>query len=80
MTSWLTRHNITEHDEIFTRTLRHESEEIMEKLGKPFQINLFGGVAHGFAVRSDLSIPVDKYGKEESFWQATAWFDHYLEY
>ncbi|CAI7587883.1 unnamed protein product [Penicillium manginii] len=49
-----------ETDSIFTTKLRHESEEILIKGGLPWQINLFSGVKHGFAVRGDPSIPSQK--------------------
>ncbi|UKZ74779.1 hypothetical protein TrVFT333_002449 [Trichoderma virens FT-333] len=67
-----------ETDQIFTRELRHKSEDILIANGTPYQINLFSGVAHGFAVRGDLSKPVNKFSKEQAFLQALAWFDHYL--
>jgi hypothetical protein len=49
------------------------------KTGQPYQINLFGGVAHGFAVRGDLSKPQNKYAKELAFVQAVAWFNYHVE-
>ncbi|KAH8816620.1 dienelactone hydrolase family protein [Xylogone sp. PMI_703] len=66
-----------EIDDIFTRPLRHESEEILIKTGQPYQINLFSGVAHGFAVRSDLSIGQNKFAQEQAFAQALSWFGHF---
>ncbi|KAJ5570620.1 uncharacterized protein N7459_010050 [Penicillium hispanicum] len=65
-------------DSIFTTQLRHESEETLIKAGQPWQINLFGGVSHGFGVRGDLSDPVQKWAKEQAFCQAVAWFNQYL--
>ncbi|KAF7713652.1 Dienelactone hydrolase family protein [Penicillium ucsense] len=67
-----------ETDSIFTTQLRHESEETLIKTGQPWQINLFGGVAHGFAVRGDLNVKVQKFAKEQAFYQAVAWFREYL--
>jgi dienelactone hydrolase len=49
------------------------------KTGQPYQINLFGGVAHGFAVRGDLSKPLNKYAKEQAFLQAVSWFNNHVE-
>lgn len=69
---------LAETDHIFTQELRHKSEDILIASGNPYQINLFSGVAHGFAVRGDLSKPVNKFSKEQAFLQAIAWFDHYL--
>jgi len=67
-----------ETDSIFTTQLRHESEDTLIKAGHPWQINLFGGVSHGFAVRGDLSVKVQKWAKEQAFVQAVAWFNQYL--
>ncbi|KAJ5537350.1 hypothetical protein N7513_010536 [Penicillium frequentans] len=65
-------------DFVFVAAKRHESEEILDKLEVPHQINLFSEVEHGFAVRCDLSKPRQKFAKEQAFNQAVAWFDHYL--
>ncbi|KAM5450197.1 hypothetical protein MaudCBS49596_004572 [Microsporum audouinii] len=67
-----------EVDEILTTSLRHESEEILAKVGKPYQISLYGGVSHGFAVRGDLSNPDIMFAKEQALAQALAWFGQYL--
>lgn len=68
----------SEIDQIFTTQLRHESEETLSKTGQPWQINLYSGVTHGFAVRADLSNPHFKFAKEQAFCQAIAWFNQYL--
>ncbi|KAJ5671921.1 hypothetical protein N7507_001048 [Penicillium longicatenatum] len=65
-------------DFVFDTAKRHESEEILDKLEVPHQINLFSEVEHGFAVRCDLSKPRQKFAKEQAFNQAVAWFDHHL--
>ncbi|PYI21375.1 dienelactone hydrolase family protein [Aspergillus japonicus CBS 114.51] len=67
-----------EIDTIFTTELRHESEGTLIKTGQPWQINLFSGVSHGFAVRADLSNKHFKWAKEQAFCQAIAWFRQYL--
>ncbi|CAG8025673.1 unnamed protein product [Penicillium olsonii] len=67
-----------EVDQIFTTQLRHESEETLIKTAEPWQINLFSGVSHGFAVRADLSDPKQKWAKEQAFCQAIAWFNQHL--
>lgn len=33
---------------------------------------------HGFAVRGDPSKKIEKWSKEQAFYQAVAWFDQYL--
>lgn len=69
-----------EHDYIFTTVKRHKSEEILSnKTPKvPYQMCLYSGTTHGFAVRCDLSIPEQKYAKEQAFLQAVNWFDEHL--
>lgn len=76
--SVLTYFSIIEIDQIFTTQLRHESEETLKKTGQHWQINLFSGVSHGFAVRADLSNKHFKFAKEQAFCQAINWFRQYL--
>ena len=60
---------------------------------KPYQVQLFSGVAHGFALRCDLSKPWERkytkfvnvradnlpgYAKEQSFKGIVAWFNFWL--
>ncbi|KAI9369939.1 dienelactone hydrolase [Aspergillus egyptiacus] len=68
----------SEIDNIFTTELRHKSEDILIKTGQPWQINLYSGVTHGFAVRADLSNKHHKFAKEQAFCQAVTWFKQYL--
>jgi dienelactone hydrolase len=74
----MTDNNYAETDSIFPTAKRHESEEILAKTGQPYQINLFSGVEHGFAVRADISKPIIRFAKEAAFTQAVAWFNQYL--
>jgi len=67
-----------ETDSIFPAEKRHKSEEILIAGKQPYQINLYSGVEHGFAVRCDLSVKVQKFAKEQAFLQAVAWFDEHL--
>lgn len=41
---------------------------------QPYQVNLYGGTAHGFTTRGDVSVPEVKFGKEGAFYQAVRWF------
>lgn len=66
-----------EVDPIFTTELRHETEKVLTEGKKRFQIDLFSGVLHGFAVKGDVSVPVVKYAKEKAFQDQLAWFDQY---
>ena len=65
-------------DSIFPAEKRHKSEEILIKTGQPFQINLYSHVVHGFAVRCDVNVKVEKFAKEQAFLQAVTWFDEHL--
>ena len=69
----------TETDAIFPAEKRHKSEEILQKTGQPYQINLYSGTEHGFAVRSDISKAVTRFAKEAAFMQAVAWFNQWLK-
>lgn len=68
-----------ETDDIFPVSKRHEFEAKLRELGHPYQINLYSGVNHGFAVRCDLSQRVQKYAKESAFFQAVQWFEEHLQ-
>ncbi|KAL5610427.1 hypothetical protein FOBRF1_006544 [Fusarium oxysporum] len=65
-------------DNIFPAKLRHRFEEILIETGKPFQINLFSGVEHGFAVRGYPNDPAQRFAKDQAFFQAVQWFNKYL--
>ncbi|KAI1164017.1 dienelactone hydrolase [Nemania serpens] len=67
-----------ETDTIFPSDKRHRSEEILKEVGQPYQINLYSGVEHGFAVRSDITKKDQKFAKEQAFYQAVQWFDNFL--
>ena len=69
----------TETDRIFPTEKRHTSEAVLAKVGQPYQVNLFSGVEHGFAVRADISKKVNKFAKEQAFAQAVVWFDTWLK-
>ncbi|EXJ80436.1 esterase/lipase [Capronia coronata CBS 617.96] len=68
-----------EKDSIFPAEKRHDTEVILKDLGLPYQINLYGGVGHGFAVRGDPDVRHVEYAKENSFLQAALWFKEHLE-
>ncbi|KAI1387121.1 dienelactone hydrolase [Hypoxylon trugodes] len=67
-----------ETDEIFPAEKRHRSEQILAKNGLPYQINLYSQVVHGFAVRCDPSKKIQRFAKEQAFFQAVTWFDSWL--
>ena len=68
-----------ETDTIFPNEKRHRSEEILKEVGHPYQINLYSGVEHGFAVKGDPKIPQAKWAKEQAFLQAVQWFDEHVK-
>ncbi|KAJ4186577.1 hypothetical protein NW755_007874 [Fusarium falciforme] len=67
-----------EVDTIFPTNLRHDSEALLQKLGTPWQLNVYAGVTHGFAVRCDLSDKRQKYAKESAFLLALQWFEEHV--
>ncbi|EKG17503.1 Dienelactone hydrolase [Macrophomina phaseolina MS6] len=68
-----------ETDEIFPASKRRESEDILLDIKATYQINLFPGVEHGFAVRADITKKQIKFAKEQAFLQAVSWFDEHLK-
>ncbi len=68
-----------ETDTIFPAEKRHESEKILKKTDQPYQINLYSGVEHGFAVRADLNDKEARFAKESAFLQAVQWFEEHLK-
>lgn len=67
-----------ETDHIFPAEKRHQTEEILQRAGKYYQLTLYSRVEHGFATRCDLSRRGAKWAKEQAFYQAIAWFDEHL--
>jgi dienelactone hydrolase len=72
--------SLVETDEIFTVEKRQLSEKLLPKTGQPWQINLFSGVEHGFAVRGDPNNPQIRFAKEQAFTQAVVWFNTWLKW
>lgn len=68
-----------ETDHIFPTEKRHKSEEILKEVKQPYQINLYSGVEHGFAVRGDPKVRQTVYAKESAFLQALQWFEEHLK-
>ncbi|PVH72208.1 esterase/lipase [Cadophora sp. DSE1049] len=68
-----------EIDDIFPQQKRWESENTLKSLGVPYQITVYSGVAHGFAVKSDFKVKSDKFAKEAAFFQALQWFEEHLK-
>ncbi|KAF2420135.1 alpha/beta-hydrolase [Tothia fuscella] len=68
-----------ETDVMFMPQQRRRAEDIFGTLKVPYQFTLYSGVAHGFALRANVSEKIGKYGKEEAFLQAIRWFDVWLK-
>ncbi|KUL87744.1 hypothetical protein ZTR_05879 [Talaromyces verruculosus] len=68
-----------EVDDIFPANLRHDWEALLLKTGITYQMNLYSGVSHGFAVRCDLTDKRQKYAKEAAFLLALEWFNEHLK-
>lgn len=72
--------SLTETDQIFPEEKRHKTEQLLKEMGSiPYQMCLYSGVEHGFAVRADTSKPDVKFAKEAAFFQAVQWFDEFLK-
>ena len=68
-----------ETDQSFNSTQRFKAEEIFMKQNATYQINVYSGTQHGFAIRVDLSNKRQLFGKESAFYQAVRWFDEWLK-
>ncbi|KAF2667262.1 alpha/beta-hydrolase [Microthyrium microscopicum] len=68
-----------ETDQSLPPARRHEVESLLQKKNATYQINLYSGVSHGFAVRIDLNDPKQVFAKESAFYQAKFWFDQWLK-
>ncbi|ODQ77405.1 hypothetical protein BABINDRAFT_41676 [Babjeviella inositovora NRRL Y-12698] len=64
-----------ETDNIFPEELRRQTEDTLKEMGATYQISLFSGVEHGFAVRGDLKKPAGKYALEKTLLDQSVWFN-----
>lgn len=67
-----------ETDSMMSPARRAEIEALLQKTGQAYQVSLYSGTNHGFGVRANVSVPAQKFGKEEAFLQAVRWFDNFL--
>ncbi|KAK7431953.1 hypothetical protein QQZ08_001572 [Neonectria magnoliae] len=63
---------------IFPIEKRRELERIFIETKQEYQINLFSGVEHGFSVRGDPNVKVQRFAKEQAFHRAVSWLDSHL--
>lgn len=67
--------SLAEVDPIFPATARAEAEAALAQTGGVrYQVDLFGGVSHGFACRGDLTDPVVKYAADKALSDQICWF------
>lgn len=67
-----------ETDQIFPAEKRRETEDILKEMGATYQLTLYSGVEHGFAVRADVAKKNVRFAKEAAFEQAVTWFNEWL--
>lgn len=67
-----------QHDNIFPAPKRQQTEKLLSEGKTTWQMTLFSGVEHGFSVRGDMNVKVEKFAKEAAFRQAVNWFDEHL--
>lgn len=63
-----------EFDDLMPPELRLHLEELLSATPQEFSVSLYSGTEHGFGVRANVSVPIQKFGKEEAFYQAVKWF------
>ncbi|PVH99976.1 dienelactone hydrolase [Periconia macrospinosa] len=65
-------------DALFPAEQRSRAVEIMTEDKKSFNMRIFQNVDHGFATRPQLSIPYEKWAKEQCFKNFVDWFEFWL--
>ncbi|KAK4458580.1 alpha/beta-hydrolase [Cladorrhinum samala] len=65
-----------EIDAMMSPARRSQIEGLLaSNTSQPYQVTMYGGTAHGFGTRANISDPEQKFGKEAAFYQAVRWFD-----
>ena len=64
-----------ETDFTFETDARNKAIAILREAKKPYHLQLFSGVEHGFALRCDLSKPYERWAKEQSVKGIADYFD-----
>ncbi|KAL5493012.1 hypothetical protein ACEPAI_4460 [Sanghuangporus weigelae] len=67
----------SEIDHTFPVEFRRRAEDILVEKKHDYFFQVFGGVEHGFAVRGDPNVPIQRWAKEESARGIVAWFDRF---
>jgi dienelactone hydrolase len=67
-----------EIDQTFPTESRNNAVNIMNAEKKKHQVQLFHGVAHGFALRGNMDDPYERYTKEQSLKGIADWCNFWL--
>jgi len=67
-----------ETDHTFDTQSRRRAVDILSQGKKPYGLQVFSGVEHGFALRGDMKSPYERYVKEQSLSGIVKWFDLWL--
>ncbi|KAI0756160.1 alpha/beta-hydrolase [Daedaleopsis nitida] len=67
----------SEIDHTFPLDKRRIAEDILVANKATYFIQVFGSVQHGFALRGDPNVPIQRWAKEESARSVMNWFDHF---
>ncbi|KAJ7625893.1 dienelactone hydrolase [Roridomyces roridus] len=65
-------------DHTFPTASRHRAEELLMEKNRTFQVQLFSGIEHGFALRGNMEDAYERYTKEESASGIVRWFDRFM--
>ena len=68
----------SETDHTFPTDARRRAIDIMSKNRCKYQLQLFSGVEHGFALRGNMEDAYERYVKEQSLKGIVEWFDFWL--
>ncbi|CZR63622.1 related to dienelactone hydrolase [Phialocephala subalpina] len=68
----------SEIDHTFDTKSRRRAIDILQEIKVPYQVQLFQGVEHGFALRGNMDNPYERYVKEQSLEGIIKWFDFWL--
>ncbi|KAJ7074765.1 Alpha/Beta hydrolase protein [Mycena amicta] len=68
-----------ESDFTFETAARRRAEDILVENKAKYQIQVFSGVTHGFAIKGDLDNPDFRWAKEESARGIIGWFERFTD-
>ncbi|KAI0829107.1 alpha/beta-hydrolase [Trametes gibbosa] len=67
----------SEIDHTFPLAARRRAEDILVERRATYFIQVFSGVSHGFALRGNMAVPVERWANEESARGVLDWFNHF---